>query len=70
MTYASEPEYVIHDILIVFNPNDPRWFKYLTHWEGERQDEAIWERYESFVPDGEVAQPFLDFMQQQQGGRV
>jgi hypothetical protein len=74
MSHASGPEYVIHDILARrrlrgrqgANPNDPRRFEYLTHWEGERQDESTWERYDQFVTDGEVAQPLLDFIQQQQ----
>jgi hypothetical protein len=74
MSHASGPEYVIHDILARrrlrgrqgANPNDPRRFEYLTHWEGERQDEATWERYEQFVTDGVVAQPLLNFIQQQQ----
>ena len=74
MTHASGPEYVIHDILARrrlrgrqgVNPNDSKRFEYLTHWEGERQDEATWDRYEQFVTDGVVAQPLLDFIQQQQ----
>ena len=74
MTHASGPEYVIHDILARSrlrgrqgaNLNDPRCFEYLTHWEGERQDKATWERYEQFITDGVVAQPLLNFIQQQQ----
>jgi hypothetical protein len=74
MTHAAGPKYVIHDIVARrrlrgrqgVNPNDSKRFEYLTHWEGERQDEATWERYEQFVTDGVVAQPLLDFIQQQQ----
>jgi hypothetical protein len=74
MTHESGSEYFIHDILARrrlrgrqgANPNNPRRFEYLTHWDGERQDETTWERYEQFVTDGVVAQPLLDFIQQQQ----
>jgi hypothetical protein len=54
------------EVARVSTPTTQCVLSYLTHWEGERQDEATWEKYEQCVTDGVVARPLLDFIQQQQ----